>query len=651
MGAPETVTRHGRKEGGYVGAVGEMADGVVGRDPAATVASDAIAPSRSARLKTWLARPRTGGLLAVAVVLALLPLVLPNSYYYDVAIRIGINAMVAIGLNLLIGYAGQISLGHAGFFGIGAYTTSVLTTQYAWPPVLAMWAGMGAVAVLAFLVARPIFKLKGHYLAMATLGLGIIISIVITTEGQFTGGPDGMAVPPLEIFGWVVSGDMTWYAVTAALLLSTLWLALNLVDSPTGRALRALHGSEVAAQVVGIDTAAFKVKVFVVSAVFASGAGSLAAHYIGFVTPGVASFFHSIELVTMVVVGGMASTFGALVGAAILTLLPQMLSRFEGYEMVVFGAILMLTMIFLPKGLVPTLQRRFGRSHAGANGAGRLSGGGEATSVTATLPAGIVRPVSAAEAAGPLLAVSGLGKAFGGVHAVQDVSFAVQHGHIHAVIGPNGAGKTTLFNLITGVYQPSAGTIALDGVPIAGRKPHELAAMGMSRTFQNLQICMNMSAVENVMVGAHLRLEQNLGRALVHDPGIERGDRDCREEALRLMDFCGVGKYSSSNADQMPYGALKRLEIARALAARPKILLLDEPAAGLNHTETDEIDELIRRIAEAGITVVLVEHDMKLVMGLSDHILVLNYGKKLAEGTPDEIRRNPDVIAAYLGGA
>lgn len=250
-----------------------------------------------------------------------------------------------------------------------------------------------------------------------------------------------------------------------------------------------------------------------------------------------------------------------------------------------------------------------------------------------------------------LLEAKDLSIHFGGVKAVQNVSFSIDSGIVYSVIGPNGAGKTTLFNLITGVYKPTAGEIRLDGEAIQGKSPNELAERGMARTFQNLQICMNMSAVENVMVGAHLRLDQLLGRALLHDPGVARGDRVCRDEAAALMDFCGVGKYLASDAGQMPYGALKRLEIARALAARPKILLLDEPAAGLNHTETAEIDELVRRIAEAGTTVILVEHDMKLVMGLSDHILVLNYGKKLAEGTPDEIRRNPDVIAAYLGGA
>lgn len=301
---------------------------------------------------------RHAGLLILALVLAVLPLALPNAYYYDVAIRIALNAVVVIGLNLLMGYTGQISLGHAGFFGLGAYASAVLTTHHSWPPVAALAAGAVATGLLAFVLARPVLKLKGHTLAMATLGLGIIISIVINNEGQWTGGPDGISVPGFSVFGTEISGEKSWYAVAAALLVLVTWFALNLIDSPVGRALQAIHGSEVASRVVGIDTTRFKVRVFVLSAVVASIAGSISAHYIGFITPNMAGFFHSIELVTMVVVGGMASVFGSILGAALLTLLPQLLSAFEGWEVVVFGAILMLTMIFLPRGLVPSLARR-----------------------------------------------------------------------------------------------------------------------------------------------------------------------------------------------------------------------------------------------------------------------------------------------------
>ena len=248
-----------------------------------------------------------------------------------------------------------------------------------------------------------------------------------------------------------------------------------------------------------------------------------------------------------------------------------------------------------------------------------------------------------------LLQVNDLSIHFGGVKAVQNVSFNIDAGIVYSVIGPNGAGKTTLFNLITGVYKPTTGEIRLDGEAIHGKSPNELARRGVARTFQNLQICMNMSAIENVMVGAHLRLDRNLVKAALRFPSLKQRDRTLRDEAAQLMDFVGLAQYVETRADAMSYGALKRLEIARALAMKPRLIFLDEPAAGLNPKETIEVDHLVRKIADSGITVVLVEHDMKMVMNLSDRILVLDYGKKLAEGSGEEIRKNPDVIAAYLG--
>lgn len=301
------------------------------------------------------------GLWLVVAVLAVLPFVVPNSYYLDLAVRMAINAVIVLGLNLLIGFAGQISLGHAGFLGIGAYATAVLPTHFGWHPLAALLAGAAAAGLLAALVARPIFKLKGHYLAMATLGLGIILNIAFRNEAAWTGGPDGMAVPAMGLLGFELATDKQWYWVVAGLLAVSVWASLNLIDSPFGRALRALHGSEVASQVVGVNVVRYKVAIFVLSAVFASIMGSVFAHYVGFVSPHMTDFFHSIELVTMVVVGGMASVYGSVVGAVLLTALPQVLASFEGWETVAFGAILMLFMIFLPRGIVPTLAAKFGR--------------------------------------------------------------------------------------------------------------------------------------------------------------------------------------------------------------------------------------------------------------------------------------------------
>ena len=305
------------------------------------------------------ASPRTGGIAALAAIIALLPAGLSNNYFYDVAILVGLNAIVCVGLNLLVGYAGQISLGHAGFFGFGAYASAILSSRYGWPPLTAMLGATIAVAALAFVVGRPILRLKGHYLAMATLGLGVIIYMVIATEDKLTGGPDGMSVVPFAFGGFTLRDAHVWYWVVGALLLAAVWLSLNLIESPAGRALRALHGSEVGAEVVGIDAARYKVMVFVISAVFASVAGGLNAHFAGFITPSKVTFLHSIELVTMVVFGGMASTFGAVVGAAVLTALPQALTVFKDYEMMVFGAVMVGTMIFMPRGVVPTLARLF----------------------------------------------------------------------------------------------------------------------------------------------------------------------------------------------------------------------------------------------------------------------------------------------------
>ena len=268
------------------------------------------------------------GLLIVIVILLLVPFVVPNSFYLDLAIRMAINAIIVLGLNLLIGFAGQISLGHAGFLGIGAYASAVLPTHFGWHPLLAMGGGALITGLLAALVAKPIFKLKGHYLAMATLGLGIIINILVRNEAQWTGGPDGMPVMPMSVFGTEIYSDKTWYWIIAAMLVVSVWASLNIIDSPFGRAMRALHGSEVASQVVGVNVVRYKVSIFVMSAVFASIMGSVTAHYIGFVSPTYADFFHSIELVTMVVVGGMASVFGSLVGAVLLTALPQALAGF-----------------------------------------------------------------------------------------------------------------------------------------------------------------------------------------------------------------------------------------------------------------------------------------------------------------------------------
>ncbi|HEX6016453.1 MAG TPA: branched-chain amino acid ABC transporter permease [Geminicoccaceae bacterium] len=318
--------------------------------------------SAAGRRLGWLWQPRTGGLILLGLILLLLPLALPNRFYVSVAVLVGINALVAVGLNLLVGYAGQISLGHAGFFGLGAYACGILPAHLGVPPLLAPVIGIVVVAGIAFVVGRPILRLKGHYLAMATLGLGILVSLLIGNERELTGGPDGMQVERLVIFGTRLRQAEVWYWIVAVFLFLGVWVALNLMDSPTGRALRALHDSEVGAQVNGVDVAAYKLLVFVISAIYAALAGALNALYAGLITPDLAGFLRSVEFLTMVVLGGMGTIFGSLVGAAILTSLPQFLTALHEYEQIVLGLILMACMILLPKGIVPTLAQRLGRA-------------------------------------------------------------------------------------------------------------------------------------------------------------------------------------------------------------------------------------------------------------------------------------------------
>lgn len=296
------------------------------------------------------------GLLVLTLALVAIPLLGPSAFVYDLAIRVGFTSVVVIGLNLLFGYAGQISLGHAAFFGLGGYASAILTAQLGWPPLLALLAGAMGVGLLAFVIARPILKLVGHHLAMATLSLGLIATIVCTNETRWTGGSDGMSVPPLAAFGWEVQGELAWYVLAATCLWLATWGATNVVHSPAGRALQAIRGSEIAARLSGIDVARFKTRVFVLSAVMASVMGSLMAHYVAFISPSATGLVRSVEFLMMVVLGGVASVFGSIFGAALVTLLPQVLHAFEAWETLVMGLILTLVLIFMRQGIVPTLQ-------------------------------------------------------------------------------------------------------------------------------------------------------------------------------------------------------------------------------------------------------------------------------------------------------
>jgi len=595
-------------------------------------------------------------LAALAACILVFPVLITNPYYLNVANIIGLNTMVVVGLNLVVGYAGQISLGHAAFYGLGAYLSGILAVTYNMPPWPAMLIALLATCLIALIIGIPTLKLHGHYLVMATLGFNLIVNIILIQWDKVTGGPSGFpGIPNLQVGPWMFDSDQKMYFLIWSGAFISILLSLNLVDSRVGRGLRALHSSEVAAASVGVPTEKYKVKVFVLSALFASVAGSLYAHYLTFISPKTFDIFFSVELVTMVIVGGMGSVWGALFGTIFLTSLPNMLHLFDEYKDVFYGLILVLILIFVPEGLVVAARKRWLRMsrHADKFSSGQITDSRSREHyATASRAADLgAKGLTAFShpSANEILKVEGASIRFGGIMALSQVSFDVAEGSITSLIGPNGAGKTTMINVVSGNYQVQAGTVIFDGREVKGKRPYEMAALGMTRTFQNVQIFENMTVLENIMVGAHAQTGSEFIACLFRLPGFRQEGAAIEQQAWETLSFFGLDEKADWPASSLSFGEQKRVEMARGLVAKPRLILLDEPVAGLNIAETAEIAQLIKEIRSTGVSVLLVEHDMNLVMGISDRVVVLNYGSKIAEGCPEEIQRDESVLSAYLG--
>lgn len=608
-----------------------------------------MGPERSSR--QWVA------LAVLALIVIAIPILLPNPYYLNVASIIGLNTIIVVGLNLLIGYAGQISLGHAAFYGLGAYLSGILTVTYQVSPWPAMLIALVVTGLIALAIGIPTLKLRGHYLVMATLGFNLIVNLVIIQWDQVTGGPSGFpGIPNLALGPLVFDSDRKAYYLIWTCALASMLLSLNLVHSRVGRALRALHGSEVAAGSLGVPTEAYKVKTFVLSALFGSLAGSIYAHYLTFISPKTFDIFFSIEVVTMVIVGGMGTVWGALLGTVFLTSLPNVLHVFDEYKDIFYGLILVLILVFIPEGLVGAVSRRwFARKQAALQDAD--------TEIRAPAPAFTTAPVAPhadREASAPkaqttasteiILSVHDVTMSFGGLLALAQVSFDLAEGSITSLIGPNGAGKTTLINVMAGIYRPHRGSVLFAGRQVSRMRPHRIAGLGLTRTFQNLQMFEQMTVLENVMVGMHSRTHKEFLAALFRLPGSRKEEAAIERRAWEVLALFDLQGRASWPASALSFGEQKRLEMARSLAPHPRLILLDEPVAGLNMTETAQTAVLMQKIRSQGVSVLLVEHDMNLVMGISDKVVVLNYGRKIAEGCPEEIQRDEQVLAAYLGG-
>jgi branched-chain amino acid transport system permease protein len=581
-------------------------------------------------------------LLCIAL-LAAAPHFLPE-FYVTLLNYIGLYSIVTVGLVILTGVAGLTSFGQAAFVGIGAYTTAYLTTAYELSPWLALLAGLGATAIIALILGLLTLRLSGHYLPLGTIAWGMSLYFLFGNLG-FLGGHTGIgSIPAVELFGFEIrSGRACYYLIwvtTVAALVGT----RNILDSRPGRAIRALKGGGLMAESCGIDTARYRIVVFVYAALLAALSGWLYAHLQRFVNPTPFSIGAGIEYLFMAVVGGSGYVWGAVVGAGLITvlkqwlqdLLPRIFGQSGNFEIIVFGIIIVLMLQYARDGIWPMLARAFPLFSA-RRGLNSPQFAGKPLNQRAPAPQTT-----------DLLQVNAANKRFGGLTAVNSLSFSVASGEILGLIGPNGAGKSTMFNLISGVLPLSSGEISFLGQRVDGLPPYAIAHRGLGRTFQHVKLIPGMTVLENAALGAHRRGSSGMLRAAFK---IDREEEaQLLAEAARNLQRVGLGEYLDAPAGSLPLGSQRMLEIARALAGDPILLLLDEPAAGLRYLEKQALADLLRALRAGGMSVLLVEHDMDFVMGLTDRLVVMNFGQKLAEGSPREMQTNSAVLEAYLGG-
>jgi branched-chain amino acid transport system permease protein len=586
---------------------------------------------RASRYVAW-------GYAALVAVMVVAPFVAPQ-FWVTLGNYIGLYSIVALGLVLLTGVAGQTSFGQAAFVGIGAYTTAILSTTYGWSPWANLAAGLVLTLALALFLGFITLRMRGHYLPLATIAWGTSLYFLFGNL-EILGGHTGLTgIPALNLFGFELRDERYYFFLIWSIAIVALWATANLLDSRPGRAIRALRAQLEMAEAFGVNGARLKIVVFVYAALLACISGWLYAHLQRFVNPTPFSLPQGIEYLFMAVIGGAGSVWGAVIGATLITLakqvlqdwLPVLLGRSGNFEMVVFGVLMVIVLQRAREGVWPWIAH--------------------------WLPQPVPTPVPDAPplasgdrtpAPGVLLEIRSARKQFGGLVAVNDLSFTIRPGEILGLIGPNGAGKSTMFNLISGTLPLTSGDVLLRGASIAGNAPFEIARRGIGRTFQHVKLVPRMTVLDNVALGAYLRGNAGVLRAALR---LDRDEeRRSRAVAARAIDRVGLSAQMHAAAGSLALGKQRIVEIARALACDPALLLLDEPAAGLRFLEKQELATLLRQLRGEGMTVLLVEHDMDFVMGLTDRLVVMHFGEKLGEGAPADIQRNPAVLEAYLGG-
>jgi branched-chain amino acid transport system permease protein len=611
---------------------------------------------------------RASWIMAAAIVAADAYLCVKNPQDFD---RLLINAMLAMSAFATL-HTRLLSLASAGFAAIGAYSSAILAIKVGLPVALSIPAAVLICGLLAILIGLPVLRLNDVYLAICTLGFGEIVRVSIILLPGLTGGSTGANLSTGFAYE-AMKRTSPW--VLALALAALCYLFWSTSKSKAGRALRAIRENPDAAATMGIDVVAYKNAAFVSSALIAGLAGAFYAHSVGSLDAGDFKFSRAVDILGYAVLGGSSQWFGPLLGAGLLTALPILLrdglvflKNFAQLPNILNGLALMLVIIFMPGGLSSLFGRsssirlpRTGSTAAGSavgSAVGSAAGGpspgdGSGLAPENHLADKATESPSASQAEArkeaPLLSLVGLSRSFGGVAALDDVGFDVEEGKIYGLIGPNGAGKTTLINAVSGIFRPSAGKIIWEGRPIQGKSAHRVAKAGIARTYQNIQLFGEMSVLENVVVGRHIRIRTNLAATWLRLRSEKREEGKACREAMELLKRLGLEELAGQEAGRLSYGDQRRVEIARALALQPRLLLLDEPAAGMNEKETAALGEFILDLKRHGFTLLVVEHHMDLIMSICDEIVVLNFGKKIAQGSADKVSRDEAVLEAYLG--